>query len=106
VTLIRQEPVETSSDDSTVMDVEYRRDRLLVTLEGRTVSFSLNRDRQLARLSDDTHQSELSPTDIPDSVLEHVLAAGWRLQARGERDEDGEHVLWVRATDYSFDNAE
>jgi len=106
VTFVTEESVETSPDGSVEMDVEYRSTRLLITLEGRTVSFSLDRDRQLARLSDDTHQVEPTPDDIPDAVLRHILAAGWRLQARGERDEDGEHVLWVRATDYSFDNAE
>lgn len=89
-------PVETSPNDSTELDVEYRRDRLVVRLEGRSVTFVLDRDRQLAVLEDDTHQVKPSPDDIPDAVVEHVLAGGWRLQgpASGERDE-GEHTLWV-----------
>jgi hypothetical protein len=91
VTFVVERTAETDTG-SVEIDVEYRSDRLLVCLSGRTISFSLNRGRQLARLSDDTHQSELSPTDIPDSVLEHVLAGGWRLEgSAGER--DGEFVL-------------
>jgi len=78
------------------MDVEYSPERLTVSLSGRTIEFSLERDRQLATLETDTHQVVPSPGDIPDAVLRHVLAGGWRLEApaHGERDE-GSHVLWV-----------
>ena len=97
MTLVRQESVETSPDESTDLDVEYSPERLVVCLPGRTISFELERDRQLAVLESDTHQVDPTPDDIPDSVLQHVLEAGWRLPvpARGERETDGEHVLWV-----------
>ncbi len=96
MTYVAETPVETTGE-RTELDVEYRRDRLTVSLSGRTVTFVLDRDRQLATLEDDTHQVEPAPDDIPDAVLRHVLHSGWRLEApaRGERDEDGEHILWV-----------
>jgi hypothetical protein len=75
VTFVVERTAETDAG-SVEIDVEYRSDRLLVTLEGRTVTFALDRDRQLAVLTDDTHQVEPTPDDIPDAVLQHVLAAG------------------------------
>lgn len=94
MTYVTEEAVETI-DERPELNVTYRDDRLVVQLSGRTITFSLCRDRQLAVLEDDTHQSEPCPEDIPDSVVRHILEAGWRLPAPATGECDGEHTIWT-----------
>jgi hypothetical protein len=61
--------------------------RLLVGVDGRTVTFRIEQSRVL-RVVSDTHQPESpSPSEIPTEIRNHVLYFGYRIH--GDNVDDG-----------------
>ncbi len=81
MTYVVQESVSVDTPGSDAHSTRSGR-RLLVGVDGRTVTFRIEPSRVLHVVSD-THQESPSPNEIPTEIRDHVLYVGYRIQ--GER---------------------